>query len=183
MQLRNMSLNVAVEWVFSPVVISMYYCLVLGGGWGGGEKWGGEEEWEIGSLYQPHTTGQSSLRQCNFPSASSLGLSANYWLITPELDCGNLKLVLLFLLCLIVSSLNSRKEINLGKALNWMFPFWTHDSFAVRSKAELDAGRLGPPLPTDPGSFRLVQPLGNSRTIWLVPGSGSLGCHWQLIYS
>lgn len=48
-----------------------------------------------------------------------------------------------------------------------MFPFWTHDSFAVRSKAELVAGRLGLPQPT--GTFRLVQPLANSRTVWLVP--------------
>lgn len=50
-----------------------------------------------------------------------------------------------------------------------MFPFWTHDSFAVRSKAELDAGSLGPPLPTNPGAIRLVQPLADSRTTWLVP--------------
>lgn len=52
-----------------------------------------------------------------------------------------------------------------------MFPFWTHDSFAVRSKAELDAGRLGPPLPTNPGTLGWGSPWQTPEQYGWSPGS------------
>lgn len=56
--------------------------------------------------------------------------------------------------------LNSKKEINLGKAPSW----W----LCCRTESWTGGWQIGGPLPTNPGTFRLVQPL-ETRTMWLVP--------------